>query len=341
MNRRVALILKAVVAATILGLVLARVDLEVALRHLRGVSLPMLCVALLPVLLIRVLMAAKWSVLLRQRGVTVGVWALLRIVLVSGFLAMLLPTSLGADALRLVELKRRRHAFAAAASATLADRMLTIIAIVLVSCIAAVLCWDRVSDKTPLWSVFGISIVLSATILAVVSRAPAQLAERMGAVWSKVVEPRLPGLPRGERIEGLGRKALGKALEVHQELRDLAKTPRTIIWAFVLNLLVQLVRVVHIDLVFRSIGVPIPFVYGLAFVPIIILLTLLPISFFGLGIKEAGFVFFFSLVGVAPEACVTASGLTYVVQLVIVLVGALLFATGIGGHDEGREANGT
>ena len=62
----------------------------------------------------------------------------------------------------------------------------------------------------------------------------------------------------------------------------------------------------------------------------IVLLTLLPISDFGLGIKESAFLYFFGRAGVPSTVCLSASCITYVLILGAMIPGAFfaLFTSG-------------
>jgi hypothetical protein len=68
----------------------------------------------------------------------------------------------------------------------------------------------------------------------------------------------------------------------------------------------------------------------LAFVPIILMLSFLPISFFGLGIKEGAFVYFFSQVQVPSAAALTVSLITYPLIFLAILPGGLFLLVGSG-----------
>ena len=103
---------------------------------------------------------------------------------------------------------------------------------------------------------------------------------------------------------------------------------------FLLNVVVQVLRTLQIHFIFRSLGVSVPLAQEFAFVPIIVLLTLLPISYFGLGIKEGAFAYFFSSVGIPPSVSVSVSLITYPLIVLGLLPGALFLATRNKAKDE-------
>jgi hypothetical protein len=76
----------------------------------------------------------------------------------------------------------------------------------------------------------------------------------------------------------------------------------------------------------RSLSIDTPFISFLIFVPFISLLEALPISIFGVGIRDNAYVYFFTTVGMTtPQAA--AMALAYVVTtLIYSLTGGLILA---------------
>ncbi len=76
-----------------------------------------------------------------------------------------------------------------------------------------------------------------------------------------------------------------------------------------------------------ALGITIPF-WFLFFVAAIVWLALaLPLTFLGLGVREAGFIYFFSILGVSPSLTVAFTLLNLFSNLFISIPGAILFLT--------------
>jgi len=58
------------------------------------------------------------------------------------------------------------------------------------------------------------------------------------------------------------------------------------------------------------------------------ILTLLPVSFFGIGVREGACVFFYSQISVDPALALTVSAWTYLITLPVLAIGGLLFLVG-------------
>jgi uncharacterized membrane protein YbhN (UPF0104 family) len=75
----------------------------------------------------------------------------------------------------------------------------------------------------------------------------------------------------------------------------------------------------------QAVGVAIPLAYCLVFHPLMAALTALPISVGGLGIREGGYLFFFSRVGASDVGAVAVGVTWWLVSLVGGLAGGLVF----------------
>lgn len=74
-----------------------------------------------------------------------------------------------------------------------------------------------------------------------------------------------------------------------------------------------------------ALGLSVPFWYMFFTIAIVWLILTLPISFFGLGAREAGFIYFFSLIGIPAHSAVAFSFLALFSNLLMALPGAILF----------------
>ena len=97
------------------------------------------------------------------------------------------------------------------------------------------------------------------------------------------------------------------------------------------NVVFQVFRVFQIHFLFRALGAYPPLAVEMAFVPVILILILMPFSpYLGLGVKEAAFIYFFSLAGIPREVSFSVSILSHVVILVGLIPAVFLFLAGRG-----------
>ena len=93
----------------------------------------------------------------------------------------------------------------------------------------------------------------------------------------------------------------------------------------IISLSVQILRCVLFYILFLSLGVQLEFIYFLVLIPIVYVLLFMPISLGGFGVREASLLFFFSQLGVAEEVSVSAGLLGYGLEMLMLLVGILIF----------------
>ena len=90
----------------------------------------------------------------------------------------------------------------------------------------------------------------------------------------------------------------------------------------------------HLTLIFINIfiglalNIRIPFLYYFVFVPLISVLSAIPISFNGIGIREASYIFFLKLTGIDMEKAFAFSLLWFLIVVGASLIGGIIFTFG-------------
>ncbi len=324
MKRPLLVLLKIAVIAVCFRVILTRVNLHDVAERLAGASVPLMLASLVTVLLEPVVLAAKWNLLLRKKQINIPIARLVRIVFTSNFLSLLVPVSVGADALRILMLKGEQQSGTHSAGSLVADRVLGIIALVGTAAVGTALTWSSLPDRRVLVSVAIVAALVLAMVVVLVSPLP--------GLFLRLVRRRL-------RDGSLPARIAGRVEEVHDSLVSFRSMPGTLAPVLLLNVVIQILRTVGIVFLFHAVGRPVPLIQALAFVPMIVMLSLLPISYFGLGVKEGGFLYFFGQAGVPGPDCLTVSFITYVLIFAAMLPGAA-FTLGPGGLAFGRRAAG-
>ncbi|MBI2042707.1 MAG: flippase-like domain-containing protein [Candidatus Nealsonbacteria bacterium] len=75
----------------------------------------------------------------------------------------------------------------------------------------------------------------------------------------------------------------------------------------------------------KALGIPLPFWYLLLVLAMVWLILMLPLTFFGLGAREAGFIYFFSIIGISASEAVAFSLLALFANFLIAIPGFALF----------------
>jgi uncharacterized membrane protein YbhN (UPF0104 family) len=250
--------------------------------------------------------ALRWQMLAATLGLGGRLWDYLSYYFIGMFFNLVLPTSVGGDVVRAWYLGRphpcggetdqqkvgRRTA---AFLSVLADRVNGFAVLIAVACVAALCCPTALPDWIA-WTVAGVG---AAGLLGMVT---------------------LPLLPR-LRTALSARPRLAQLLES----ADLCLRDRRMVGVTLLSLVVQLANIVLAWLVGEGLGLPVPPLYYGVLIPLVAILTLLPISLNGMGLREAGTVLLLAPLGVSASSAVTLSLLIFAVYAAASLGGGVFY----------------
>jgi uncharacterized protein (TIRG00374 family) len=231
---------------------------------------------------------------------------------VSTFLGTFLPASVGGDAVRAYGLAQLRVPAAAAVASVLMDRLLGVLSIAIVG-VAGLLLAPAQGDLIATWA-----IAVSLTIAAAACTVGAAVVFSEGtATLAQRVAKRLPFA-----------FARAVAAELTQATRAYAPFHGELLNVLTGSVAVQILRVLQAWCLGRALGIDAPAATYFAFVPLILLVMLLPVSINGIGTSQAAFVWFFGRAGVPGADAFALSVLFLALGVVGNLPGGLLYAFG-------------
>jgi uncharacterized protein (TIRG00374 family) len=303
-------VLRLVAAGVLLALTLWWAGPAAVWRAASRAQWQWIAAAVLLVVVDRALNAYRWIALLEP---VTGperppLRAILRVFFVSTYLGTFLPGSVGGDAVRTFALNRLRVPAADAFASVFVDRFLGILSNLVMALAGLVIARDLARDPAVLFALLGTAAICAVAAAFVFSRN----AGRAGAGLAR----RLPG-KTPERITSA---AVGGLRRYSSERRVLALV-------FTASVAVQVLRVLQAYCLGRSLGLPLgPSVY-FAFIPVILIVMLLPISVNGIGTSQVAFVAMFSRAHIDPADAFALSVLFLALGVVGNLPGGVLYAT--------------
>lgn len=256
-------------------------------------------VVLLYVLLLlnTVINAFKWKQLLKADGSDIPLLPLVGSYLVASFLNLFLPSNIGGDAYRVYYVANRSKRTAHSFASVLADRLSGFVVLVLFGFVFGLVGFNKLPSPEVLW----IPAIATAILVAAIGT----LLHRRFATWC--IENLLPRSWLKLREFGM------QLLESVQQYRS---APGVFLKTMSLSVLFQFNACCCVYVLSRSLNLDTPFIYFLIFVPFISLLEALPISIYGLGIRDNAYVYFFTTVGLTAAQS-AAMALAYVVMTLI------------------------
>ncbi|MBI5652902.1 MAG: flippase-like domain-containing protein [Chloroflexi bacterium] len=311
-SSRVWAIAKIAISVGILVFLLTRLNRADLLDRLARAQPLWLALALALYFLAIFLGVLKWYLLVRAQHIAVSFWELATFTFAGLFLGNLLPTNIGGDVVRATMLARARNGTTEAATiSVIVDRLLGLAAFFGIALISAGLAVGLVTRSSELEAVQTATILVAAIFALggalLFSRRIARLFTRAFA-WGFIArfKPVAARFYRALQVYRFNYRALAANSALSASILVVA----TLVWYAV-------ARAIHLD---------ISILYFFLFNPLIAFVLLLPISFNGLGPKEATAVFFFGLVGVPGESAFALSLLFHAIVVLTSLPGGWVVA---------------
>ena len=301
---------RAAVAAGLTGYLLWKSHPANVLAALTGADWRLIAVAVLLVVADRALMAYRWLVLLCiiEPAERPSFREVMRIFFVSSFLGTFLPASVGGDAVRVYSMARLNVRGSDAVASVFMDRMLGVASLFVMAAVGLLLARDLAANTTIVLSLAVAASVCLVTLAVVFS----------GRV-ARGVSALLTPLPPAWR---------GAADRVLDSIRRYAAYHGRLANVLAGSIAVQILRVVQAYFLGLGLAIALPLPAYFAFVPLILLVMLLPVTFNGIGTSQVAFVWFFGRAGVPAAQAFTLSVLFVALGVVGNLPGGLLYAAG-------------
>ncbi len=288
MNKWWVVAFKGALSVMLIAYLMSVADLGAALARLRTVSPVWVAGALAVLYLQGMVYAVRWAIVLRMINAPAAFVRILWITFIGLFFNQTLPSTLGGDAARTYYLHREGRGVGVAVKGVMLERLTHFIgALVLIT-----------AGQPWLFGLFHGSPVRWAIPLTMVA-----LLVALGLVM------RLDRLPAGFKhwsvVQWLGRLA--------EDARWLLLSWRRTPGIVALSVLGHLLIVLAIYLIAVGLAVPVSLADCLVLVPPVIMVTALPVSIAGWGVREGALITSFGLIGIA-------AGSTLVVSLIFGLV---------------------
>jgi uncharacterized protein (TIRG00374 family) len=289
LSRTLLFLVKVAISVGLLVYLLRSVDLADVFRHFQAGDPRLFGIAVAIYAVVVVLSTVRWKVLLDALGGTSSFGALTQSYLVSAFFANFLPSNVGGDVVRVREAARAAGSHTASLTVAAMDRVVGFIALYFIAAPAFLLGGPMVQGLA------GARVILAGLTVLFLA---------MGAVFMT------PGLVTSiaERV-GLRRFPWihDRFVTVQVALDAFRANKGTVVYSFLLSLVLQFLGVSYFYIVARALGIPLDLPTSLLMVPLCTLIQAIPISFNGWGLREGMYVLYFRQVGLPRESALAFS----------------------------------
>jgi uncharacterized protein (TIRG00374 family) len=295
--------LRLIILTTLLGFLFVYVvDISEVLHLLDTFDLRYAALAVLVLYADRALMTYKWSLLLRAQGHRLPLIDGIAIYCSSMLWGTVLPSTLGADAIRAVLVVRQRGIPGSDVVASIMVERLVgfIVGLLLgIGSLATLRYIGLLPARYHGAELVGALLLSGAVGLLVISM-NATMAARLGTMLPDAVRESRP---------------VRAILEAGKAYHALGAARRTIVWFAILSFVEQFSMIALTWTLARGVGVPVDALVLLGVVPVAMLISRLPITIDGLGVYEAIFAGLLSLAGVSPNAAIAIALSGRIIQL--------------------------
>lgn len=300
-KKNLVLTLKAFVSISLLAFLLLKIDWQKVLENLSSANILLISAAALLNIVERFEMTYKWNLLIKVRNIYVRFWRLFWINSIGSFLGLFLPSSLGTDVVRGYYLMRNNSEKSVSITSVFVDRVLGVFSLLSMGVIAVFISEDLLAEYNLR------SIVILMFVLALVS---VYIFQRSEVVLI------LEKIKQRTNLKWL----VENVMKLHSSILAYKKFPKVLWISFIITLLVQITRVLTYYFIALSFDVKVSIVYFFLFVPLIMIVMMIPISIGGFGIREGTFVAFFTLVGMSINEAVVITFVNSFIDSIITLI---------------------
>ena len=245
----------------------------------------------------------RWHAVLNAIGDTFDILNAIRLFYISVFFNKVLPSSVGGDPVRMYKAYRLGLDLRSAVNGVLLERVVTVVALVVLA------------DITLPWFLPRVDAATTALLM------PAVWLVSTGCVASLIFLMALDRLPetlrRWQVVRGLGHLGVD-ARKVFLSTRHL---PRALFWGILTHVNMSLVVLI----LAMGLGLDVIWLDCLTLMPLVLLIMTVPISIGGWGVRETAMVALFGLVGVPAEGALVLSVVFGLVGIAVSIPGGIVW----------------
>lgn len=313
-------ILKTVISIGLLVLIFTHIDIAQTWKQFQTLSLPFITFALIYYTGCQWLSCWRWLVILHSTGHSVSMISLLSSYFAGMFLNIFLPGSFGGDVYRIYRVTKETKDSEAALVSVFLERFTGLFALSALAILGLPPAVRVVGRWDIILLFFGCVIALVGGVLLIAS--PQLL---------KIAEPWLKKL----NLQNLA----VRFAKIQILLRQFAQHRQALGMSISLSFLLMLAIVYYHYLIAQQLKIPISYLELLVFIPIIAVITLIPISLGGLGVKEGLWIYLFNRIGLTGEQALLLSVTMTMLGWLLALPGGVILLLDSAGLQQMKQAD--
>ena len=276
-------LLKLVSSLALIGMILALTDISEVAARFASIEAGPVAIAIALCFSQILLAGIRWHIIGLCTGRFIGRWQTVRAIFAAMFCNQLLPTSIGGDIVRVGLLVRLGVPIGRAARTVVLDRTAGLLSLLTLMMVTSIVLGEHLPPAWPVNIIQSLPVAVIALVLGL--------------------------LFIGDRVAGIVERWL-RLIWVAGVLRDSNRVLRGGLSTLVILFLsygIHCASAASIWVLARGLGVEIDFIQVLGFLPIVILMVLLPLSIAGWGVREGTILALFALLGIESTSAFAVS----------------------------------
>lgn len=298
------LLAKFLFSAALIVLLVRHYQVDGVIRQLAQADVPLALAAILLTVGMSLIHAWRWKFVITANGSSLGYANALRLLQIGYFFNQALPSSVGGDLVRVWQAHRHGMRLSVAFNSVVVDRLTALAGLLLI--VAVSMPWLAGVIGSAYMRVFLATLLFAGLcgfgVLLFVDRLPEKYFSwrPLRALW---------------QMSGFARRVF------------LDKNCLT--WVLALSVITHMLVCLAVYLLAQALAISLTFIHCLMLVPLVMLVTMIPVSIAGWGVREGAMVVALGMVGVPASSAFSLSLLFGLVVAVASLPGAMIWMLGI------------
>lgn len=289
-NNIIKIFLKIIVSLLFIYAVMGKLDLKELFFELQNINITLFILSIFFYISTQIFSTKRWSYFVK---VEKNFFQLFELYMIGTFFNLFLPGTVGGDVVKAYYLYKDTQKKGDSLVSVFMERYMGMLALIIISTIAVFIGFDFIKGTFAM-NFYLIILVIFIVGTFFVSFFPYEV------FYKKL---------KGVRIA----------------IRDFIFHKDIFIKTLFLSLIVQGIGIFVVYLLAKSINIDVPVSYHFIFIPIITVISMIPVSFSGIGIREYSFLHFYKIAGVNEEKAVTLSLLWFLIMIITGLLGAIFY----------------
>lgn len=299
------------VSLILLYYIVSGANLSEIFRSIENVDLKILSFAFSLHFIGIMLSSIRWKILLSAQGISSNLLFLFKSYMVASFLNHFLPSTIGGDSNRAYDSWRLSDNKEKAFAVVLLDRFMGLLTLLLFALISMILSPDLAKIIPNLWYWMILLSIGSIAIIWFIFSPPFRIFRKIE-----------------KKNKGLLKKVSGFIYKMDVAFSEFSNKKKYISPAFWLSVLLQFNVVLYYYSISLALGLDLLFIDLFLYVPLLIFITMIPISFNGIGLRENALFLFFAPLGILKAQAIAFAWIEYGMLICLGLIGGIIYFLG-------------